>query len=213
MINKDTLLFCSFAKKAGNTGCRLFNTAFKYYNMNAIYKSFSVDNIKDAVKAARALDIKGFAVTMPFKKEILNYVDEIDWLTEKIGAANTIVNEEGRLLAYNTDFLAAKEFISGLTFNGFYILGDGGYAAAVKYAAKELGFDFINVTRKNWDIVPTIRGCLIYNCTPVINEIHSSNQYIDCLTTTKTGKKLALMQAAHQFKLYTNKEFPFNIGI
>ena len=38
MINKDTEIYCSFAKKAGNVGCKVFNTAFKYYDMNKIYK-------------------------------------------------------------------------------------------------------------------------------------------------------------------------------
>ena len=60
-INQDTLLYGSFAQKAGSKGCKLFNTCFDYYQLNAIYKSFSVDNIKQAVEAARTLDIKGFA--------------------------------------------------------------------------------------------------------------------------------------------------------
>ena len=46
MINKDTKVYCSFAKTAGNLGCRLFNTAFNHHGINAIYKSFSVNDIK-----------------------------------------------------------------------------------------------------------------------------------------------------------------------
>ena len=65
MINKDTEIYCSFAKKAGNTGCQMMNTAFYYYGLNKIYKSFSVDNIEDAVKAVRTLDIKGFLTNPP----------------------------------------------------------------------------------------------------------------------------------------------------
>jgi shikimate 5-dehydrogenase len=220
MIDSNTLLFGSFAREAGNIGCRLFNTAFKYYGINAIYKSFSVDNMKDAVEAALTLDMKGFAVTMPFKKEILNYVDEKDDYVEKIAAANTIINKDGKLLAYNTDFLAAREFMCSSSFQRLhvlgserlYILGAGGYAEAVKSAAKEAGFRFINITRENWDILSTLMGCLIYNCTPLVNIVHTSNKYIDCLTDTKTGRKLALMQASYQFGLYTSKEFPFNTG-
>ena len=51
-INKDTKVYGSFAKKAGNTGCKSFNSAFYYYQINAIYKSFSVENIEQAVMAA-----------------------------------------------------------------------------------------------------------------------------------------------------------------
>jgi len=45
-VNKDTEIYCSFAKQAGNTGCQMMNTAFYYYGLNKIYKSFSVDNIE-----------------------------------------------------------------------------------------------------------------------------------------------------------------------
>lgn len=213
MINKDTLLFGSFAEKAGNTGCRLFNTAFKYYDINAIYKSFSVNNIEDAVNAARTLNFKGFAITMPFKIKVLDYVDELSNDVEKIGAANTIINNDGKLMAYNTDFLAAKEFISKNYFSEhLYILGDGGYAAAVKHAARELGVNFTLITRKNWGVLDTLKDCLIYNCTPLVNKVDKSNKYIDCLVTTETGRKLVLIQASHQFKLYINKEFPLEVG-
>ena len=59
-INKDTEVYCSFAKKAGNTGCQMMNTAFYYYGLNKIYKSFTVCRIKDAVDSVLTLDIKGF---------------------------------------------------------------------------------------------------------------------------------------------------------
>ncbi len=214
MINKDTLLFGSFAKEAGNTGCRLFNTAFKYYGIDAIYKSFSVNDIEGAVSAARTLNFKGFAVTMPFKRKVLDYVDEVDSDVEKIGAANTIIKKDGNLVAYNTDFLAAKEFLYNNYFftRLLYILGDGGYAASVKHAATSRGINFILITRKNWGMINTLRHSLIYNCTPVVNEVHESNKYIDCSVTTETGKELALIQASYQFKLYTGKEFPFKTG-
>ena len=45
-IDKDTEIYCSFAEKAGNTGCQMMNTAFFYYGLNKIYKSFSVNNIE-----------------------------------------------------------------------------------------------------------------------------------------------------------------------
>ena len=72
-INKDTEIYCSFAKEAGNTGCQMMNTAFYYYGLNKIYKSFSVDSIEDAVHSVKTLGIKGFAITMPYKIDVLNY--------------------------------------------------------------------------------------------------------------------------------------------
>ena len=161
-VNKDTEIYCSFAKNAGNTGCQMMNTAFYYYGLNKIYKSFSVDNIEDAVNAVKTLNIKGFAITMPYKKEVLEFVDEMDDNVKEIGAANTVINNNGILKAYNTDWLAALEYLRYYKYTArgwdkFYILGNGGYASAVKAAAKKLDIEFTNITRDNWDTLSNIK--------------------------------------------------------
>ena len=212
-VNKDTEIYCSFAKNAGNTGWQMMNSAFYYYGLNKIYKSFSVNNIEDAVNAVKTLNIKGFAITMPYKKDIMEFVDELDESAKVVGAANTVINNNNILKAYNTDYLAALEYLSYYKYTArgwdkFYILGDGGYAAAVKAAAKKLDMKYINITRDNWDMISNIKNSLVYNCTPVSDLIMDSNVFIDCIVTTSTGYKLANMQASHQFKLYTNKKFP-----
>ena len=213
-IDKDTEIYCSFAKAAGNTGCQMMNTAFYYYGLNKIYKSFSVDSIEDAVSSVRTLGIKGFAITMPYKIEVLDYVDEMDESTSEMGASNTVINDDGKLIAYNTDAHAAKTFLR--EYNNqkmLYILGDGGYSKAVTWAAKKSGFDIKKVTRENWSDLQSIKSSIIYNCTPVdishpMLRIDKSNDMINCLVKTETGKQLAKLQASKQFKLYTNKEFP-----
>jgi shikimate dehydrogenase len=216
-INKDTEVYCSFAKTAGNTGCQMMNTAFYYYGMNKIYKSFSVDNIKNAVNAVKALDIKGFAITMPYKIDVLEHVDILSDEVKEIGAANTVLNQNGILTAYNTDYNAAKfildetyvELFKFMNYPQLFILGDGGYSKAVQAAAKFIGLEPYMITRYNWSDIDKVKDGIIYNCTPVEGIlVDDSNKFIDCLVTTKTGKRLAAMQASHQFKLYTGKEFP-----
>jgi len=211
MIDKDTEIYCSFAKEAGNTGCRLMNTSFYYYGLNKIYKSFSIDNIEDAVNSVRTLGIKGFAITMPFKMEVLKYVDTTDAIVSQIGAANTVINEDGRLLAYNTDAYAAMAYLD-LYDNKkpLYVIGNGGYGKAVKWAAKGNKFDVRNITRDNWDELFDIKDSTVYNCTPIdiTDWIHKSNDFIDCRVSSQTGLDLATIQASEQFKLYTGLEFP-----
>tara|TARA_E500000331_G_C17196078_1_gene687099 strand:+ start:66 stop:707 length:642 start_codon:yes stop_codon:yes gene_type:complete len=212
MINKDTEIYCSFAKEAGNTGCRLMNTSFYYYGLNKIYKSFSIDNIEEAVNSVRTLDIKGFAITMPFKMEVLKYVDTTDAIVSQVGAANTVINEDGRLLAYNTDAYAAMAYLD-LYDNKkpLYVIGDGGYGKAVKWAARGSKFDVRNITRDNWDELFDIKDSTVYNCTPVniTDWVHKSNDFIDCRVTSQTGLDLATLQASKQFELYTGgMEFP-----
>jgi len=211
-INKDTEIYCSFAKTSGNTGCQMMNSAFYYYGLNKVYKSFSVNNIEDAVNAVKTLNIKGFAITMPYKTQVLDCMgvqDFCDAGVVDIGAANTVINDDGVLTAYNTDYLAAKTVLSRYEGIDLYILGNGGYSKAVQYASKSLGYNPIVVTRENWDIVDNIqRNSIVYNCTPLEDVSVKSKYFIDCIVTTKTGKELATLQASHQFKLYTGLEFP-----
>ena len=215
-INKDTEIYCSFAETAGNTGCQMMNSAFYYYGLNKIYKSFSVSNIEDAVKAVKTLNIKGFAITMPYKIQVLDYIDECDVSIVDIGATNTVINDNGVLVAYNTDYLAAKTVLDRCPGYDLYILGNGGYSKAVQEAAKQLGYEPIVVTRNpnswemGWDNISNIgQSSIVYNCTPVENIKVNTSHYIDCIVTTETGKELATLQASHQFKLYTGLDFPF----
>ena len=207
-INKDTELYCSFAKTAGNTGCQMMNTAFYYYGLNKIYKSFSIDDIEKAIDAVKTLDIKGFAITMPYKVEVLDYVDEVPHAVRDIGAANTVINNDGYLIPHNTDYLAAKQVLVDYVGSELYILGNGGYSKAVQSAAKALNIDYQVITRNDWPGIINIRHSTIYNCTPVENiQVDDSNEFIDCIVTTETGKRLATIQASHQFKLYTGLDF------
>ena len=201
-INKDTKIYGSFAGSAGNKGCMLFNKWFETHNIDAIYRSFSIDDPEKIVNCVRWLSFSGFGISMPFKKQILEYVDHISPAAATIGAANTVVNIHGELTAYNTDYLAAQKLVSG--HSHLIILGNGGYAAAVKYGAQHSGLSTENITRKNWNDIKELRNKLVFNCTPLENiNLHPSNQYIDCCVGTTTGRKLGIIQASHQFELYT----------
>ena len=110
MINKETEIYCSFSSNPGNNGCIFFNSEFKELNMNAIYKSFYSDDIEKSIEAVKSLDIKGFALSMPFKIEALDYVDEVEDSARKIGSINTVVNKDGYLKGYNTDWVGVKKY-------------------------------------------------------------------------------------------------------
>ncbi len=210
-INKDTEIYCSFAKTAGNTGCQMMNTSFYYYGLNKIYKSFSVDSIKDAIDVVKILNIKGFAITMPYKVDVLEYVDSMEDSVKEIGAANTVINTDGKLHAYNTDTYSAKTYLEQFEKDSkLYIIGNGGYGKAVKYSAKELNYDVENITRENWDKLFDIKDSIVYNCTPlkIADWVDISNLFIDCLVDTPSGILLANLQASKQFELYTGLEFP-----
>lgn len=203
MINKDTKIYGSFSNNPGNNGCKFFNSKFKEDNINAIYKSFYSSNIRDSINAVKILGIKGCAISMPFKVKVLKYVDIITPEATAIGAANTIINHNNILTAYNTDWLGVYKFLSSASYleNNITILGNGGFSKAVQYACNRLNITFNIIKRNNWGLVPTLKG-IIFNCTPV--EVTTQGYLIDGRPNTDTGLTLANLQALEQYKIYTN---------
>lgn len=210
-INSTTKIYGSFSRKAGDVGCLLFNTSFNYYDLNAIYKSFSVSNIKDAVDAAKCLQFSGFAVSMPFKTEIIQYLDNCDEIVKKTNSCNTVIVDANILYGYNTDYYAIHDFLAEYypEIKSLYILGNGSYAGTLKICCDEKGIEYKVITRANWGDIANIRDSFIFNCTPVHDiGADSTNTVVHSVNTTDTGKKLATRQAAYQFKLYTGLDFP-----
>jgi shikimate dehydrogenase len=203
MITSDTLVFGSFSKKAGNVGCIFFNTEFEKLKINAIYKSFSIDDIYSAVQAAKTLGFSGFAVSMPFKSEIVKYLDHADDVVKRTGACNTVVIRNGHLHGYNTDYIAISRYLSGKN-KKIYILGNGGYSKTLQEYCRTECLEHRVVTRSEWNTIGAIRDGLVFNCTPVEGiEVDHSVEFVDCINTTPTGKTLAFYQASAQFTLYT----------
>jgi len=113
------------------------NAALKSLGINAVYVPFHVrpDDLEKAVGSIRALGLRGVNVTVPHKEAVCAYLDQIDEEALRIGAVNTIVNEGGRLLGFNTDgvgFLRSLEQDFGFDARGkeVLLLGAGGAARA-----------------------------------------------------------------------------------
>lgn len=159
----------------------------------------------------KTLDIKGAGVSMPFKIECLKYVDDQSAEVDTIGATNTLVNYNGKIKAYNTDYLAVETFISSFKFDRLNILGRGGYSKAVQYACHQLNKDYFIFNRGNWEDLHSLKNSVIFNCTPMNKEWVNPPEscvYIDCLATTETGQTLSGLQAKAQFKIYTGYDYP-----
>ena len=83
----------------------MHNAAFKILGLDDVYIPFKVKGLelKKAIEGIRGLNIRGLNVTIPHKVAVMQFLDRIDPLAEKIGAVNTIVNDDGILSGYNTD--------------------------------------------------------------------------------------------------------------
>lgn len=140
----------------------------------------------------KAKDFKAINVTIPYKQEVIPFLDEIDEVAKKIGAVNTIVNKNGRLFGFNTDFFGLSSLIKKLDISlnnkKVLILGTGGtsktaYAVAESMGAKEI----IKVSRQSGKNVITYSEAhtaysdaqIIINTSPMGMYPNTYNSLID----------------------------------
>jgi shikimate dehydrogenase len=120
----------------------MHNAAFRELGLNAIYVAFPVADLAQAVAGLRGLRIHGVSVTIPFKEEIISLLDELEPQAARIGAVNTMVNRDGRLVGHNTDWLGALKALeekTGIAGKRVLILGAGGASRAIAFAVLEKG--------------------------------------------------------------------------
>lgn len=196
-INADTEVFGVIADPVGHSlSPVVHNAAFRELNMNRIYLPFRVprEHLGEFLVDCRELGVKGLSVTIPHKEASLKRMTHSDAVVRGIGAANTLVFEDGdKLAGYNTDHHAAMESIEkaaksqGLTeaFAGrtALLLGAGGVAKAIAYGLTRRGADVVIAGRTldrsyelaqkldcraaEWNQRHTIKADIVINCTPV----------------------------------------------
>lgn len=132
----------------------MHNAAFSSLGLDYIYLPFRVGkkNLAKAIDGVRALNIRGLNVTIPHKMAAIPLLDELEPLAEKIGAVNTIVNDNGHLKGYNTD---ANGFMKTLLERRIkpqgkkvVILGAGGASRAISFILSERGADLVILNRQ-----------------------------------------------------------------
>jgi shikimate dehydrogenase len=132
----------------------MHNDLFSFYNIDAHYHPFQVvpSHLEDAVNGLKAIGAAGFNVTVPHKSSIIPLLDGIDELASKIGAVNTVVNENGKLIGYNTDgpgFLEGlKTHVSSLSDKRILIIGAGGAARAIYFTLMKNGPKAVDISNR-----------------------------------------------------------------
>lgn len=142
-LSKDTRLCISLAARPSNIGTRFHNYLYDLLGLDFIYKAFTTTDIVAAIGGVRALGIRGCSVSMPFKQDVIPLVDTVEASARVIEAVNTIVNDDGRLTASNTDYIAVQRLIGEHRLDSsqsVLIHGSGGMARAVGAAFRDSGF-------------------------------------------------------------------------
>lgn len=150
ILNKDMTLCISLAARPSNIGTRFHNYLYDELGLNFIYKAFTTTDIEGAIGGVRALGIRGCSVSMPFKEAVIPLVDHMEPSAKAIESVNTIVNDDGRLTASNTDYEAVATLITDVD-PGLPVVvrGSGGMAKAVVAAFRGAGFGDLTVWARN----------------------------------------------------------------
>lgn len=138
-ISGRTGLMGLIGSPIGHSGSpAMYNYSFEKLGLDYAYLAFDikVEEVKQAIEAIKTLRMRGCNVTMPCKTEALKYMDELSAAARIVGAVNTIVNEDGKLVGHITD---GQGFVDNLRDHGveikgkkITICGGGGAATAIQ---------------------------------------------------------------------------------
>ena len=169
-------IFYSFSKG-------YFNEKFEKLGLDNInYQNFDIQNCEQFSSIISSeKNLKGLNVTIPYKEEIIPFLDELDETAKEIGAVNTIkISQNGNLKGYNSDFVGFEKSIKPLLKTHHtvaLILGTGGASKAVAYFFKKnnIQFQFISRNPKSENEISyeslsheiIQKSTIIVNCTPI----------------------------------------------
>lgn len=167
---------------------KIHNTLFTVLDIEGAYKLFEVkkEGLGKAIDSLKILKIKGVNVTIPYKQEVIKYLDFISEEAKRIGAVNTIHLNDGNLYGYNTDYFGFGTIIKNnkikVKDSIAMVLGNGGAAKAVITYLLDQGIKKIYlVSRKSKDNlghderiefrsygdISNIKGDILINSTPL----------------------------------------------
>lgn len=137
---------------------------------NYSYQNFEIE-LSELYKIIKRFNIQGFNVTIPYKIDIIPFLDELSLKAKEIGSVNTVVVRNDRLIGYNTDCSAFEESLLPFIKNKHHalILGNGGVSKSVQYVLKKLKINYKIVNRNSRLDYSDITHHIVSNCEILIN--------------------------------------------
>ncbi|MEH7236100.1 shikimate dehydrogenase [Bacillus sp. JJ1562] len=137
----------------------MHNDLFEHYKLKARYHAFHVapGGVQAAMEGFKALGISGINVTIPHKIDVIEYLDAVEEVAANIGAVNTVVNENGKLVGYNTDgngfIRSVNQIISNEEIRSakILIIGAGGAARGIFISLAAMGVKNIDIVNRTID--------------------------------------------------------------
>jgi shikimate dehydrogenase len=153
-----------------------FKSYFQEHHIDAHYQLFELENIQEIEKIFN-LNPNGLNVTVPYKEEIIPFLDDLDESASVVGAVNVVAFENGKRIGYNSDAFGFHQSIKPfLTFHHerALIFGTGGASKAVAHVFKTIGLDVIFVSRtskedSNQFDYSEVNEAMISACKVIVN--------------------------------------------
>jgi len=180
MTESDNKLFGLLGKDIGYSFSRnYFSNKFRAENLQFEYVNFDLENLSTFKSLLSRDDISGMNVTIPYKQEVIPFLDELDPVAKAIGAVNTIVFKNNKRLGYNTDHIGFQNTLLNYLkphHDKALVLGTGGASKAVCYVLEQLKIQVQKVSRSEGPdrkAYPQLSAkdyeehSLLINCTPL----------------------------------------------
>ena len=176
----------------------MHNDAFQNHRVKASYHAFHVEthHLEKAVIGLKALGVAGFNVTIPHKIAVIDYLDKIEPVAAKIGAVNTVVNNNGSLLGYNTDGLGFVRSLKQLQPTSLHdkkilLIGAGGAARGIYFTLAAEGVKHIDICNRTVEKAAFLINDCTYNVVSeslTLDEAEKQLQQYDIvINTTSIG--------------------------
>ena len=191
------------------------NAAFNYYKINSVYLAIDINPLMFDITLAglKKIEILGLNITLPYKKDIMKFIDELKPEAKLIDAVNTIEVRDEKWIAHNTDWYGVYKTLEIHNINknqNLLIIGAGGATGAVIYGLKEYGIANITITNRTISKAEVLKNqfeidllnfknlnksikdySMIVNCTTLnfnelLNDFYDNSIYFDLKYYSKT---------------------------
>ncbi|MEM8969291.1 MAG: shikimate dehydrogenase [Bacteroidota bacterium] len=132
---------------------RYFSEKFQRESIiNSAYELFEIKTIHELSEVLKQPNLRGLNVTIPYKQQVMQYVDTLDPVAERIGAVNTVRVENNKKVGFNSDYYGFRDsllpWLDGASASQALVLGTGGASKAVVCVLQDLSIDYSYVSRR-----------------------------------------------------------------
>ena len=170
----------------------MYNESFRLLGMDRVYLCFDTEHadLGSIVRSLRQMNVFGFNLTMPDKERVLPFLDEIDPAAKMIGAVNTVKNENGTLIGYNTDGIgymrSVREAGCDPAASEMTLLGAGGAAASIAVHAALNGVPALHIVNRrgrSWEKALRLADTISSNtgCRADVTDISDADAVRNCI--------------------------------